>query len=149
MNLIKYYKQAIIPPSIIVFTLITIYITYDNFFCEKYESEWLDAKSFYILEYFMGLIFTISISVLSLTIFFNKIEEVRRNKFSNFLSWFLLPSIWFIYIFAKHIRLIIHTEQYYWKETLFLSMVTIPFMIALIISFIKFKKEQKRNILLN
>jgi len=64
MYLSKYYKQAIIPPSIIVFTFIIIYsIIVNN---GEYKTEWLDSNSLYIIIFIMilanSIIFAINLS---------------------------------------------------------------------------------------
>ena len=149
MDLSKYYKQAIIPPSIIVFTLIIIYSIIDRVNNGEYKSEWLDNNSLYIILFIMILVNTLIFAILLLPLFLNKIKNINENRILNFLSWLLAPSIWVAYILAKHIRLILYTKQFQWEETIFISIMIIPFMIAIIVSFIKFKKEQKRNIHLN
>ena len=100
MKLFNYYKKAALYPSIFVlfFTLIHSVIA-------NYESNGLTDYSAILISIITSLIFALLMSLLSLSIFLNKIARLYKNLIWNLLTWFLLPFFYLTIVFIHDLKL--------------------------------------------
>ena len=136
MNLFNYYKKAVIYPSIFILFFCIIYSIIDN-----YKSEWLTAKFAIVMSILSSLIFCLLICVLSLTIFLNKFEKLNKSLIWNILTWFLLPFYYITIIWIHDIENRIKFDFGFGNDFFYLLIMTIPFVIGLSWTFIKFRQE--------
>ena len=136
MKLFKYYRKAVIYPSLFILFFCVINLIIDN-----YNTEWLTAKSAIIMSISTSSIFFLLICVLSLTIFLNKFEKLNKNLIWNILVWFFLPFAYILMIWIHDIKNRIKFEFGFGNDFLFLLMMTIPFIISLFWTFLKYRQE--------
>ncbi len=136
MNLFKYYRKAVIHPSIFI-----LFFSILNSIIENYDTEWLFAKSAIIMSISTSLIFCLLICVLSLPIFLNKLKKLNKNLIWNILAWFLLPYVYISIIWIHDIENRIKFEFGFGNDFFFLFIMTIPFVVSLSWTFIKFRQE--------
>ena len=136
MNLFKYYRKAVIYPAILILFFCII-----NSIIENYNTEWLFAKSAIIMSISTSLIFSLLICVLSLPIFLNKLKKLNKNLIWNILAWFLLPYVYISIIWIHDIENRIKFEFGFGNDFFYLLIMTIPFVIGLSWTFIKFRQE--------
>ena len=136
MNLFKYYRKAVIYPSIFILFFCIINLIIDN-----YNTEWATTKSIFIMSISTSLIYSLLICLLSLTIFVNKFEKLNKNLIWNTLFWFLLPFAYISIIWIHDIKNRIRFKFGFGNDFLFLLIMTIPFIIGLSWTFIKFRQE--------
>jgi hypothetical protein len=136
MKLDSYYFRAVIFPSGLIIILSIGFAIIDNF---NYKSEWLTGGGMIIMAMVTSFIFCLLICLLSLTIFLNTYEIVRRSFFLSFLSWFLLPmgliAIVLMHEMTYNKDLIIENDTSY----IYPLILTIPYIISITLSFIKYK----------
>jgi hypothetical protein len=136
MNLFKYYRKAVIYPSFFI-----LFFGIINSIIENYNTEWQFAKSAIIMSISTSLIFCLLICVLSLPIFLNKLEKLNKNLIWNILVWFLLPFVYISIIWIYDIENRIKFEFGFGDDFFYLLIKTIPFVIGLSWTFIKFRQE--------
>ena len=136
MNLFNYYRKAVIYPSIFILFFCIIYSIIDN-----YKSEWLTAKFVIVMSILTSLIFSLLICGLSLTIFLNKFKKLNKNLIWNILTWFLLPFAYITIILIHDIENRIMYEFEFGNDFLYLLIMTIPFVIGLCWTFIKYRQK--------
>ena len=134
MSLFKYYRNAVIYPSLFILFFCIVYSIIDNYI---FESGWQTAKSAIL----SSLIFSLLICGLSLTIFLNKFEKLNKNLIWNILAWFLLPFAYFSMIFIHEIGTRIKYEFGFGNDFLYLLIMTIPYVIGLSWTFINYRKK--------
>ena len=136
MKLFNYYKKAAIYPSLFIlfFSIINSVIT-------NYESDGLSDKSAIITSIITTFIFSLLMSGLSLTIFLNKFKRLNKNLIWNILSWFLLPFLYITIIFIHDIKIRIKYEFGFGNDFLYLLIMTVPFVIGLGWTFIKYRQN--------
>jgi hypothetical protein len=134
MNLFYYYRKAVIYPSIFILFFCIVYSIIDN-----YNSEL--PKSVIIMSILPSLIFSLLICVLSLTIFLNKFKTLNANLIWNILTWFLLPLVYITIILIHDINNRIRYEFGFGKDFIYLLIMTIPFVIGLCWTFIKYRQK--------
>ncbi len=143
MTLNRYYRTAIFIPSVLVMVFNLVYNTILLIEDKDYKSEWFTNESFFIITIMMSILNCIFIGILSSTLFLNKYRKIRENIALSALSWFLLPSIWIGIIWEEHLVYLSY-NQYDFGETLFVISNTIPFVIGLFYSFIKFRQRERK-----
>ena len=136
MNLFKYYTKAVIYPSVFILFFCII-----NSILENYNSDWQTTKSAIIMSTSTALIFSLLICVLSLPIFLNKLKKLNKNLIWNILAWFLLPVVYISIIWVNYIENRIKFEFGLGNDFFYLLIMTIPFVIGLSGTFIKFRQE--------
>lgn len=140
MTLRRYYRNAVIYPSILVVVLMTIFSIYDN---SDYKSEWLTAGFVIETSIFFSLIFSIIISGLSLTIFLNHYKKIRENLIWNVLSWFLLPFGFISLILYLDVSHSIEFQQGLGNDFIYDLILTVPFIIGLSFTFLTYTSRKK------
>jgi len=138
MNLFKYYRKAVIYPSIFILFFCIIYAIIDNYI---YKSEWQTAKLAIVMSILTSLIFSLLICGLSLTIFLNKFKKLNKNLIWNILTWFLLPFGYITIILIHDIKNRIKYEFGFGNDFIYLLIMTIPFVIGLCWTFLKFRQK--------
>lgn len=136
MKLFNYYWKAAFYPSLFIlfFCIINSIITH-------YESDGLSDSSAIITSIITSLIFCLLMSGLSLTIFLNRFKRLNKNLIWNILSWFLLPFSYITIIFVYDIKIRIKYGFGFGNDFLYLIIMTIPFLIGLCWTFIKYRQR--------
>ncbi|MFT3680647.1 MAG: hypothetical protein QM791_10270 [Ferruginibacter sp.] len=129
MQLARYYKNAILYPSIIIIAVIIPFSIIENY---DYDSEWMTSDSVIFLATTIALLYCLAISILALTIFLNKLEKVRVSRSWSFLSWFLLPFCLIITVLVHEIILKIkYSERFFSSDFIYVLILNLPFMLGL------------------
>ena len=136
MKLFRYYRNAVIYPSLFIVFFCVIHSIIAN-----YEGNGQMDKSIFAMSIITSIIFSILMSGLSLTIFLNKIKRLNKYLIWNILSWLLLPITYITIIFIRDIRLRIYYDFGFGKDFLYLLTVTIPFVIGLCWTLIKYRQN--------
>jgi hypothetical protein len=140
----KFYKDSVIIPSIFAFGFNLIYNIIVLIVDRDYKSEWLTNESAFFVSIIMVILNCVFISGLSLTIFLNKYQKVMSNLLLSILSWFLLSGIWIGYILTRHVNYWLNSQNGIDSESVFVLTNTIPFLIGLIYTFIRFRLEKNK-----
>ena len=134
MKLFNYYKKAALYPSIFVlfFTLIHSVIA-------NYESNGLTDYSAILMSIITSLIFALLMSLLSLSIFLNKINRFYKNLTWNLLTWFLLPFFYLAIVFIHDLRLRTKYDFGFGDDFIFLFIIILPYIMGLCWTFMKYR----------
>lgn len=141
MALSKYYRIGVIYPSVVVILLTTIFSIINNF---NYKSEWLTAESVIFMSVIIATIYSILISVLSLTIFLNSHAKVNTSKILTALTWFLLPFGCIAIVLIHDIKHRLKYENGFGSDFMQLLLLNVPFIFGLIWTYIKFRKNNDK-----
>lgn len=138
MKLFNYYKKAVLYPSLFVlfFSIIHALIAH-------YESNGLTDYSAIKMAMVSSLIFALLMSLLSLSIFLNKISRLHKNLIWNVLSWFLLPFFYLIIVFIHDLQIRIKYDFGFGNDFIFLSIMILPYILGLCYTFIKYREKIK------
>jgi len=129
----KYYIIAAIIPAIIGIIATSIFSIIDTI---GYKSEWLTRESAIFMDIIFSTVYCGVICILSLTIFFNQFEKVRKNIFLRICSWFLLPFSFITMVFIHEIN--VEKIKYFIP----LILLNVPFILGLVFSYVIFLKKQ-------
>jgi hypothetical protein len=143
MTLHKYYRNAMLIPAGLVIAFNVIYGIFDLINSKNIKSEWLTNDSVFMVSIMMVIVNCILIGSLSLTIYLNKYRTVRQHIVASIFSWFLLPGIWIGYIWSKHVNYLLLTHNGLDTESVFVISNTLPFVIGLIYTFIRFQLNKR------
>ena len=91
------------------------------------------------MDILAAVVYCALICLLSLTMYFNKINRVRSSNILSPLSWFLVPAGFMCVVLAKAINEYITVESSF--ESLIALIFNFPFIIGLIWGYIKFKRS--------
>lgn len=140
IRIIKYYKIALLPSSLIVFAIEIIWaiVEYDP----NYKSEWMPPGFAEIWSIGLVIINALIISILSLTIFFNLIHNIRNSLSLSLITWFIAPMIWIGFFLTKAFLLVLSDNSIN-GDRIFLLLNSVPYLIGLIWGFIKFRQDLK------
>lgn len=132
MKLFNYYRNAAIYPSLFIL-----------FFCIIYSviSDGLTDNSAIVSSIITSLIYSLLMSGLSSTIFLNKFKKFNKNLIWNILTWFLLPFLYITIIFIHDIKIRFKFEFGFGNDFIYLLIMTLPFVIGLSWTFVKFRQE--------
>ncbi|MBI9038890.1 MAG: hypothetical protein JEY97_12215 [Bacteroidales bacterium] len=136
MNLFRYYKKAVIYPSLFLLFFSAIYSIIDN-----YKSDWQTAKSAIIMSIIASFIYFLLMCVFSSTIFLNRFQKLNKNLFWNILTWFLLPFGYIIIVLIYDITNRIKYEFGFGNGFIYLLIMTLPFIIGLWWTFMKYRQK--------
>jgi len=136
MKLFKYYRNAVIYPSIFVLFFCIIYSILYN-----YNDDGLTVNSEMLMSIIPSLIFSLLMCGLSLTIFLNKFKKFNKNLIYNILNWFLLPFVYIAMIFIHDIKNRIKFEFGFGDGFQYLLIMTVPFVIGLSLAFMKYRQK--------
>ena len=138
MKLLSYYKKSVINPSLFTLFFSIVYSILDNF---NYKSEWQTFKSLIIIAIVFSFIYSLIMCVLSLTIFLNKFKRLNNNLIWNILTWFLLPFGYIFMVFIQDLNNRIKYTFGFGNDFIFLMIMTLPFVVALCWTFIKYRQR--------
>jgi hypothetical protein len=143
LELIQYFRKAIILPGSIIVLGFIIYGISDALFGNEYQSEWMTKEGAIFTTIILVVLNTIFISLLATPLFLNNNPKVRSNLIISTLTWFLSPGIWIGYLLTKHYNYLTNFSHKFDSESVFVLSNTIPFVIGLAWTFIKFRKDLK------
>jgi len=146
-NIIKkvnqYFKNTILYSSLIMIVVMIIFSIVDNY---DYKSEWITANFVIFTSIITAILYSLIIGLLSLPIFLNRIERIRRNLILRILSWFLFPFGFIAIVFIHEIRFNIkYNESKFENDFVYVLILNIPFIIGLIWGFLSFSNCLKEN----
>ena len=136
MKLFNYFKKAVIYPSLFTLFFSIIYSILDN-----YKSDWHTAKSLLIMTITGAFIYSILMYILSLTIFLNKLKKLNKNLIWNILTWFLLPFGYILMVLIHDLKIRNRFAFGYGNDFIFLLIMTLPFVIGLSWTFMKYRQN--------
>ena len=142
MTLSKYYKNAVLYPSIVTIILTFIFSIIDNY---DYKSEWMTADYVIFLSVVTSIIYCSIISLLSTTIFLNRFDKIKNNSILNFLTWFLLPFVLIIVVFFHEVSFKIKYNETFGNDFIYIFILNFPFIVGLIWTYYKYKKINYRK----
>ncbi len=134
MKLFNYYSKAVFYPSIFI-----LFFSIINSIIYNYNSE--SAKSDIIMSIVSALIYSLLICGLSLPIFLNKLKKLNSKLIWNLLTWFFLPFAYILTIWIHDIENRFKFEFGFGNSFFYLLVMTIPFVIGLSRTFIKYRQE--------
>ncbi len=142
--LAAYYKRAVLLPSAIIILGYILFCVYDLVIGpgKNYKSEWLTADSVDIYVVILIILHCGILALLCSTIFLIKYPKIQANPVLTCLSWFLLPMIYLGYLLLLLCRSVYHHVDVQGSFIFILSM-TLPFIIGLTLTFIKFRRAVK------
>lgn len=140
----KYYKIGVIYSSLVAIFLSVAFSVVDNY---NYKSEWLTAGSVIFLSIIFVIIYSLIISALSVSIFLVKFNRVKSSATLTLLSWFLLPFSFIAVILIHEINFKIKYQMESTNDITYLIIVNLPFIIGLVWSYLKYKKDSSNNFL--
>ncbi len=146
MPLVRYYKRAVLLPSVILISGNILYMIYDLSIGpgKDYKSEWLTADS--IDVYVMGMIILHCgiLALLCSPIFLTRYPKIQESPAFLFLCWFLLPMIYLGYLLFQVFKAF-YSHIDVQGACLFILPLTLPFIFSLIITFFKFLNNEERR----
>jgi hypothetical protein len=139
MNPTHYYKLATLYPAVASVISAGVYAVIKDW---NYKSEWLSAEASVFISIISAVLYSMIMAVLSLTIYLNRIEVVRRSLLLSFLSWFLLPAG---FILKSILHEYLFNAKYGTTELmdnlLPVVIITLPFLVALFLSYYKCRRR--------
>jgi hypothetical protein len=138
MKLFRYYKEAVIYPSLFI-----VFFCIINSIIANYESGGRSDYSAIFLSIITTCIFSLLMSMLTLTIFLNKFKKLNNNLIWNILTWFLLPFSYLVIIFVHDIKIRINYGFGFGNDFIYLLIITLPFVIGLGWTFIRYRQKIK------
>ena len=138
----RYYIIGVLFPSMIGIIATTIFSIIDSV---DYKSEWFTSESVIFTSIIFSIIYCAIIGILSLSIFINLFEKIRKSNVLRIFSWFLLP-------FGFITTVVIHEINFAIKyhsgtinsDFIFVILLNILFILGLIFSYIKFSNKIKK-----
>lgn len=126
LHLARGYFLSTFTPALcaVISTVALGLIEYDP----DYRSEWLTAESVIEFSFVMSVLNALFISLLSLTIFVNRLDKIRNSFVLSVLSWLAFPGLWIGCVLSK-------------EHSMFVILNTVPYLIALILSLWMFRKR--------
>ena len=140
MNVTKYYKNSVVVPSLLI---ITVYVISAIFLAlyNDFKEGWLQSQSSMVNPVVMALPHAVIICILALPVFLNHFSKIRSNPEVRMITWFLLPGIYFCYVWIMKSPYILNEDSVSELDYIYLLSVTLPYIISLIVNYIKFKNE--------
>lgn len=136
----KYYKKAVFLLSIITAGGNLLYFIIDGIF-STYKSEWLTTGSFFPIMMFMGLANSVIIGVFSLTIFLNRLPQVKSKPILSALAWFLFPMGWVAGILIASCPGLFDFSNGIDSPGIFDFINTLPYVMGSIFYYIQFRRN--------
>jgi len=88
-----------------------------------------------------SLLFSLLMVCLSLPIFLNKFKRLNQNLIWNLFTWFLLPFGYITMVLIHDIKIRIKYDFGFGNDFIFLLLMTLPFVIGLCWTFIKYRQK--------
>jgi hypothetical protein len=141
IDITRYYRLAVMLPGLIIFLGYIIFEIGFLIFGEEYKSEWLTNDVFVFFGVVIILVQAFIMFILSIPLMLNTHFRIRANRTKSFLTWFLAPMIWLVFLLVNYYRSINSFETV--GESVWIFSNTLPYTIGLIWTFIRFRKEVK------
>jgi hypothetical protein len=141
MTLKKLYIRGVILPSIIAIVSTGVLSVID---ADRYKTPWVTKESLIFISILISFIHSLIICTLSLTFFLN--NKIIKTEPATFLSWFLFPMTWILFAVSWSIY---HRQKHVSddnRDLIYLAVLTVPFIIGLIWTYIVFKKDNGRTL---
>jgi len=139
MKLRRYYMEAVLSPSVFVLLFVVIFTIADS-----RGQGWQSSKSALMSAIGTSIVYFIIVCVLALSIFLNRIKGLAGNLVWNLVTWFTLPFAYLIYVVYNDIKNRILYNFGLGKGLLYLILMTSPYFIGLVWSFIKYRQSVER-----
>lgn len=136
MKLFRYYRKAIIYPSLFLLVFSIVYSIFEN-----YQSTWSTARSAICMSMITSLVYVLLMCGLSLTMILNKFQKLNKHLFWNILTWFLLPYGYIAMVLFYDIKNRIKYEFGFGNSFIYLLIMTLPFVIGLSWTFMKYRQK--------
>lgn len=137
MGLFKYYKISLIPSSLFVVAIQTIFVLIA--YTTNYKNDLITSTIDIIWFVTMITMNALIISIFSLPIFYNYKDSIRKQFSYSLFFWFCSPAMYIGYVMFVMLS---HSRLSYTGIILF---NTIPYLIGLVWGFIEFRKEVNRE----
>jgi hypothetical protein len=144
IKMTEYFKKAIIFPGLLIALGNGIFGIVDIIWSE-FRSEWLTQGGVIFISIVMVSLNAMFIGLLTTPIFLNYNKKIRSNVLICFLTWFLCPIIWISYLLIKHYNYVMHFSHKLDEESIFVLLNTIPFVVGLVWTFIRFRQDLTIN----
>ena len=141
----SYYRRVVLLSAGVVFGLNLIYGITDIIF-SSYKSEWLTSESFFPFTMFIALINSLIIGILCLTIFLNHYPAIKNNFILSPAACLFCPMLWIAVLLIKNFREIFNYADGWDSPGIFVIINTVPYLIILILSYIKYSQHLKQVI---
>jgi hypothetical protein len=143
INITRYYRLAVMLPGLIIFLGYIIFEIGCLIFGEEYKSEWLTNDVFVFFGVVIILAQAFIMCILSIPLMLNTHFSIRANRTKSFLTWFLAPMIWLVFLLVNYYRSINSFETF--GESAWIFSNTLPYIIGLIWTYILFRREIARE----
>ncbi len=141
MKLFRYYRNAVLYPTIFVLLFSAAYSVISN----MYSNDFANYQAI-LMSVIPALLFSLLMCLLSLTIYLNRIRKVVSSTIMNILTWFLFPLLYVIIIFIQDLTARVRLDLGFGVDFLYLLFMTIPFIVGLVLTFVKFRQQIPANI---
>ncbi|WP_460218747.1 hypothetical protein [Psychroserpens sp. MEBiC05023] len=140
MSIFKYYKVAVLYPSILVCLSGILFSIVSN---RNYISDFISKDA--IIE--LGILFTVLhvliMLILSLPIMLHQKSVIHNSKLYSIISWFFFPIIYLGIILFEHFSYETNTRFYTNDGTIFILILTVPYIISVMLSYYMYKGNFK------
>lgn len=140
-----YYKRAVLLSFWIALGCNILYMILESLF-STYKSEWLTMESFFPIMLFMVLVNALIFAVLCLTILLNHYMQINSGLALSALTWFAFPAAWIAFLFIATAPDTFDYSHGWDSAGIFLVLNTVPYVIVLIMSYVKFRRALKSQI---
>jgi hypothetical protein len=141
MFLARYYKRIVLLPTLLIVVGFVGFIIYDQNFGTGtgYQTNGLTVDPLDPIVIGAVAAHCLIVCALCLSIFFNRRAGVSGNTGRSFLSWFLLPYLYFGYQLYRFFA-------YGASSALFIAAMTLPYLISLNVTFFQFRQALKAKL---
>lgn len=140
--LAKYFAKAVFLPGVLIIAGYVIFGIADAMFGEEYKSEWLTKNGVMVIGIGMVTLNALFMGVLATPILLNFYPKVSTNILFSFLTWFLCPLVWIVYLWVGHYQYLIRYSNQWVEESGFIISNTLPYLIGLVWTFIRFRQRR-------
>ncbi len=134
MTIGKAYLKGVLLPAGILPMIVFLYSVTDNFINGS-KGAFLNDSLFWLFM-IIPFVFSLTFSILGLSMFINLFKPIRSNKVLHFLSWFLLPVAYMLYSIYY---LVIQNHISFELNDMSLSIIYLPFIVGLVYTYRKYK----------
>ncbi|MCG2616737.1 hypothetical protein LZZ85_20730 [Terrimonas sp. NA20] len=143
MTLARFYRNALIYPSLITLFGVAIFWIIDD---QYSKVKLMPGDAMFSFTLAAVLIYCLLMAVLCLPLFLNKFERIRSNRLLSFLSWFLVPfgEITVLALAGGEFNTK-NDIKYTTEGMLFVLFLNIPFVVGLVLSYWRFRNAVRMN----
>ena len=139
MSLSEIYKRSVIYPGLMIILLTAIILFIEN---QDYQSEWLTRQAVIEMGIVTVFLYSLLICILSLTLFLNNYDRIRKNKFLSALCWFLIPGGFICTVIGKAFNEYLTVDT---NEMVYALIFNLPFITGLLWGYYKFRNQNKES----